>query len=84
MIPSKFIHLFLLSLLFYLNSHSPDTLFTQIAKNNFTLLSPERNSFTGAGWDTLIYQIQKSDFVLIGEDHFTNEIPAFFKAITAA
>ncbi|MEO5943499.1 MAG: hypothetical protein ABIP30_03620, partial [Ferruginibacter sp.] len=80
---SKPLYLLLLSVLFYFNSHSQDTLITQIAKNNFILLSPAQKSFTGAGWDTLIQQIKRSDFVLIGEDHFTNEIPAFFKAITA-
>lgn len=79
---SKPLYLLLLAVLLYFNSHSQDTLITQIAKNNFTLLSPEQSSFTGAGWDTLLQQIKQSDFVLIGEDHFTNEIPAFFKAIT--
>lgn len=85
LIPLKPICCLLLCVLFYFNSHSQDTLIiiTQIAKDNFTILSPEEKSFTGPGWDTLLYQIQKSDFVLIGEDHFTNEIPAFFKAITA-
>jgi len=80
---SKPLYLLLIAVLIYFNSHSQDTLITQIAKNNLTLLSPEKKSFTGAGWDTLLQQIKQSDFVLIGEDHFTNEIPAFFKAITA-
>lgn len=76
-------YLLIIAILLSLNCHSQDTLITQIAKNNFTLLSPDKMSFRGAGWDTLLHQIQKADFVLIGEDHFTNEIPAFFKAITA-
>ena len=79
----KPLFLLLFTLLLYFNSQSHDTSITQIATNNFILLSPDQKSFTGAGWDTLIQQIQQADFVLIGEDHFTNEIPAFFKAITA-
>lgn len=75
-------YLLIIAALLSLNSHSQDTLITAIAKNNFTVLSPDKMSFRGAGWDTLLHQIKKADFVLIGEDHFTNEIPAFFKAIT--
>ncbi len=81
--PLKPVHCLLLCFFLYFNSQSQDTLFTQIAKSNVTLLSPNKESFTGAGWDTLIHHIQQADFVLIGEDHFTNEIPAFFKAITS-
>ncbi|MFA6651668.1 MAG: hypothetical protein WC128_04825 [Bacteroidales bacterium] len=58
-----------------------DSLITQIAKKNLTTFSIENNSFTGNGWDTLITQIKKSDFVLIGEDHLTNEIPFFYSAV---
>jgi hypothetical protein len=59
-----------------------DSLITQIVKKNLTTFSIDKKTFTGNGWDTLIKQIQKSDFVLIGEDHFTNEIPFFFSAVT--
>src|SRR6185437_667784 len=79
----KSIGSFLLCLLLSFGSHGQDSLLSQIAKNHFTLFSPGKTSFTGAGWDTLLNRIQKSDFVLIGEDHFTNEIPAFFKAIAS-
>jgi len=60
---------------------SQDSLVTKITKENFTTFSVDKKSFRGNGWDTLVNRIQKSDFVLIGEDHFSNEIPFFFSAI---
>jgi hypothetical protein len=61
---------------------SQDSLVTKIAKENLSLFSMDKNSFKGNGWDTLISQVKKSDFVLIGEEHFTKEIPFFFSAIS--
>lgn len=61
---------------------SQDSLITKIVKKDLTTFSIDKKTFTGNGWDILINQIQKSDFVLIGEDHFTNEIPFFFLAVT--
>ena len=61
---------------------SQDSLITKIVKKDLTTFSVDTKTFTGKGWDTLYIKIQKSDFVLIGEDHFTNEIPFFFSAIT--
>jgi hypothetical protein len=58
-----------------------DSLITKIANQSHSTFSVYQNTFKGIGWDTLISQIQKSDFVLIGEDHFTNEIPLFTSAI---
>ncbi len=63
-------------------SFSQDSLVAKIVKKDLTLFSADKKTFTGNGWDKLIEQIQKSDFVLIGEDHFTNEIPFFFSAVT--
>lgn len=60
-----------------------DSLVTQFAKKDLTTFTVNNNSFTGKGWDSLINKIQKTDFVLIGEDHFTNEIPFFCSAIAA-
>jgi len=60
---------------------SQDSLITQIVKKDLTTFSVDKRTFSGNGWDTLVNKIQKSDFVLIGEDHFTNEIPFFFSAI---
>ncbi|WP_188362999.1 hypothetical protein [Flavobacterium orientale] len=64
-------------------SLAQDSLLTQMAQNHHTLLSVEKDSFTGSGWETIINAAQKSDFVLIGEDHFTNEVPFFCNALTS-
>lgn len=61
---------------------SQDSLITQIVMKDLTTFSIDKKTFTGNGWDILINQIQKSDFVLVGEDHFTNDIPFFFSAVT--
>lgn len=61
---------------------SQDSVITQIAGKNMTTFSVKNQSFEGKGWDTIVSKVQKSDFVLIGEDHFINEIPFFFSALT--
>jgi hypothetical protein len=38
-------------------------------------------NFYGEGWEFIRHRVLESSNVLIGEDHFTNEIPAFTKAI---
>lgn len=43
---------------------------------------PEKNSFSGLGWTKIIEKANASNDVLIGEDHFTNEIPYFTAALT--
>jgi len=60
-----------------------DSIITDIAKKNLTTFSKEGNSFIGEGWNKIIGMAQASDFVLVGEDHFTNEIPYFFSALTS-
>lgn len=60
-----------------------DSLITQIAQQNHTLFSIQANSFKGLGWEKIIKEAQNTDFVMIGEDHFTNEIPFFCNAITS-
>jgi hypothetical protein len=80
------IRLFILLLVLYTNCFiavAQDSLITQIAKKNLTFFSADKETFKGNGWDTLVKRIQKSDFVLIGEDHLTNEIPFFVSAITS-
>jgi hypothetical protein len=77
------IFVLLLSCLSSTISFSQDTLITNIAKNNHLQFSKTENSFKGPGWDLILKQIKNTDFVLIGEDHFTNEIPYFFNAITS-
>lgn len=62
-------------------SYSQDSLLIKLAKKNLTTFSAKNGEFSGKSWDTLISQIRKSDFVLLGEEHFTNEIPYFTSAI---
>ena len=37
--------------------------------------------FNGKGWDQLITKAQRTDFVLIGEDHFISEVPLFTQGL---
>lgn len=60
-----------------------DSLITKMARENLTTFSFTNKSFNGKGWENLLNQVQKADFVLIGEDHFTNEIPAFTSSIVS-
>ena len=81
--PIRFFLLLITMLSTPLISFSQDVTITQIARNNVTTFSVEKETFVGNGWDRIMNQIQKSDFVLIGEDHLTNEIPFFVSAVTA-
>jgi len=40
------------------------------------------NQFSGAGWDHLIERSKRTNYILIGEDHFISEVPEFTKAFT--
>jgi len=60
-----------------------DSLFTQFAKINQTSFVKEQNGFRGLGWDKIISLATKSNNVLIGEDHFTNETPFFVSKIAS-
>ncbi|GGC76507.1 hypothetical protein GCM10011387_32870 [Pedobacter quisquiliarum] len=53
-----------------------------ISKNYYTL-KPVENShhFIGEGWEVLLREIKKSNSVLIGETHFTKEVPYFANAV---
>jgi hypothetical protein len=60
-----------------------DSLITEFAKINQTSFIKENNDFKGLGWDKIISLAKKSNNVLIGEDHFTNETPFFVTQIAA-
>jgi len=53
-----------------------------VQKNSFPFRSDKNISFQGKGWDVLRDEIKQSNSVLLGETHFTNEIPYFTNAIT--
>ena len=76
----------LLAFLLILNlpkSFSQDSVITKMAKANVSYFTPEKGSFTGLGWQNLMNEVKSSNNILIGEDHFTNEIPYFTAALAA-
>lgn len=52
-----------------------------VQKNSFPFQVEKNVSFQGKGWDVLLDEIKQSNSVLLGETHFTNEIPYFTNAI---
>ena len=58
-----------------------DSIFNRLATKNLKTFSYSNNNFKGEGWDFIKDEIDKATNVLIGEDHFSNEIPVFIKAI---
>ena len=52
-----------------------------IQKNYSTFKKNNSNAFEGKGWTTLQGEISKNNSVLLGEYHFTREIPYFTNAI---
>jgi len=55
-----------------------------VQKNYATFKKSNDNTFEGKGWTTLLDEIGKSNSVLLGEQHFTNEVPYFTNAIVNA
>ncbi|WP_426475887.1 hypothetical protein [Chryseobacterium balustinum] len=52
-----------------------------VGKNSFPFQIDKNTSFKGKGWDILLDEIKRSNSVLLGETHFTNEIPYFTNAV---
>jgi len=74
--------LFLILLIFNATvSYAQDSLITGLAKNNLSKFVKNSGSFAGSGWERIIKKAKVSTDVLIGEDHFTNEIPYFVSAL---
>lgn len=61
-----------------------DSLLKEMAKDHFATFTYKTGNFSGSGWNHITKQVQSSRNVLIGEDHFTNEIPAFTRAVMNA
>lgn len=56
----------------------------KLASENISTFKPtNKNTFIGNGWGKLLEVSKKSNSILIGEDHFTNEIPYFANALTS-
>ncbi|MWB93089.1 hypothetical protein GON26_01855 [Flavobacterium sp. GA093] len=74
---------FLLLTLFITNFNNAQNkvLDSLVQKNGFPFQTNKNISFQGKGWDVLLNEIKQSNSVLLGEIHFTNEIPYFTNAI---
>ncbi|AZB29724.1 MULTISPECIES: hypothetical protein [Chryseobacterium] len=74
---------FLLLTLFITNyNYAQNTVLDSLVqKNGFPFQTDKNISFQGKGWDVLLNEIKQSNSVLLGETHFTNEIPYFTNAI---
>ncbi|WP_316803702.1 hypothetical protein [Pedobacter nototheniae] len=73
----------LLNLFCTYRSFAQDSVITNLAKANVSSFLPEGNSFSGLGWTKIMEKVNGSNNVLIGEDHFTNEIPYFTSALAS-
>jgi hypothetical protein len=58
-----------------------DTTFIRLLRKNTFALTPGGAQFSGPGWDKLQQDIQKSQLVLLGEDHGIAQIPGFATAV---
>lgn len=76
-------NLFLLLTLFIANyNFAQNKILDSLAEKNGFAFQPDKNiSFQGKGWDILMDEIKQSNSVLLGETHFTNEIPYFTNAV---
>ena len=61
--------------------HAQDTLFHRLLGENMHLMEYSEGEFTGPAWDIITNEAKASQNVLIGEDHFTNEIPEFVREL---
>ena len=59
-----------------------DSLLTDLIIENHKLISLENNQFSGEGWDFIKEKTINSKNILVGEDHFSNEIPLFVKSLS--
>jgi len=76
--------------LLFLTIFSTNLIFAQeseiqkLASENVTTFETTNDkTFTGNGWNKILESANKSNSVLIGEDHFTNEIPYFINALSS-
>jgi predicted DNA-binding protein YlxM (UPF0122 family) len=60
---------------------SQDSLLIRLADENHAKFTYNGNTFSGAGWKMIEQKTRSAGNVLIGEDHFIREIPAFTRAV---
>lgn len=76
--------LFIFILIAPYSSGAQDSLLKKMAAENHATFTYNGDTFSGEGWVNIKKQVQSTYNVLIGEDHFTNEIPAFVEAVLQA
>lgn len=59
-----------------------DSLLLEAINQNYKLFKVENNQFRGEGWDYIKEKTITSKNILVGEDHFSNEIPLFVKSLS--
>lgn len=64
-----------------LPGRAQDSTLTRLVRQNHYSLAQNGTQFSGPGWDRLRAAVQKSQFVLVGEDHGLAQIPLFTAAI---
>jgi len=58
-----------------------DPAFAGLARQHQFSMSEQDGAFSGPGWDLLSERVAGAQHVLIGEDHFTNEMPQLIGAV---
>jgi DNA-binding MarR family transcriptional regulator len=75
-------YVFILSILLCsLPLQADDSAFAELARQHQYSMSEEDGVFSGPGWGLISERVARAQQVLIGEDHFTSEIPRFSGAI---
>ncbi|MBU3012328.1 hypothetical protein KO506_13005 [Polaribacter vadi] len=75
----KFIYIIVL--IFFTQSVKAQETLSSIIKENTQTFILDNNEFTGKGWNEILGVIKAHNNILIGEDHFFNEIPLFISKI---
>ncbi|MBC8083293.1 MAG: hypothetical protein H7Z21_08780 [Hymenobacter sp.] len=71
----------LLAAFVVLSACAQDSTLTRLLRTNAYPLTASGTQFSGTGWDRVRASVQQSQFVLLGEDHGTAQIPAFTAAV---
>ncbi|GGG17950.1 hypothetical protein GCM10011344_18230 [Dokdonia pacifica] len=78
---SKTIIIYVVALCSFSTVQAQDSLLIKQLTQHVETFSIQDSIFQGKGWTTLLKEIEKSGNVLIGESHFTKEIPYFTSQI---
>lgn len=79
-------HLIIFKITLFIFFWSPlfaqDSLFISLAAENHKIFNLKEGKFQGEGWDLIEAKTKICKNVLVGEKHFSNEIPQFVKALS--